>query len=189
MNNIKILSVIVLIAIGNILLAGCDILNKNNNEKINQDGLSIYEYNDKFSNLYKKYIDPIYKEEYDDIKKFISNQGNKSNYDYSNEYKELLEIANQHLIEFKNGMNNLIMKDINLTKLNNKLVENTANLINEIELSINNISDIPIDKYSMTKTKFINYLEKNTALSNEIETKFEDSIKSIRTYLDIELNK
>ncbi|MDU1539045.1 hypothetical protein ACQQ2T_11160 [Paraclostridium tenue] len=194
MKNLKILSVALVIMIGNILFMGCEIYNKYGENKINsrnnnQEGLSIYEYNDKFTNLYKKYIDPIEKEEYDDIKKFLLKQDNEDNYKSLNKYKKLLNISNQQLIEFKKGMNNLVTKDIDLTKLNNELIENTLNLIKEIEVEIKEIDNIPLDNYSMAKSEFIVYLQKNVSIQSYIKTKFENSIESIRNYLDIELNK
>ncbi len=194
MKNLKILSVALVIMIGNILFMGCEIYNKYGENKINsrnnnQEGLSIYEYNDKFTNLYKKYIDPIEKEEYDDIKKFLLKQDNEDNYKSLNKYKKLLNISNQQLIEFKKGMNNLVTKDINLTKLNNELIENTLNLIKEIEVEIKEIDNIPLDNYSMAKSEFIVYLQKNVSIQSYIKTKFENSIESIKNYLDIELNK
>lgn len=194
MKNIKILSVALVIMIGNILFMGCEIYNKYGENKINirnnnQEGLSIYEYNDIFTNLYKKYIDPIEKEEYDDIKKFLLKQDNEDNYKSLNKYKKLLNISNQQLIEFKKGMNNLVTKDIDLTKLNNELIENTLNLIKEIEVEIKEIDNIPLDNYSMAKSEFIVYLQKNISIQSYIKTKFENSIESIRNYLDIELNK
>ena len=194
MKNLKILSVALVIMIGNILFMGCEIYNKYGENKINirnnnQEGLSIYEYNDKFTNLYKKYIDTIEKEEYDDIKKFLLKQDNEDNYKSLNKYKKLLNISNQQLIEFKKGMNNLVTKDIDLTKLNNELIENTLNLIKEIEVEIKEIDNIPPDNYSMAKSEFIVYLQKNISIQSYIKTKFENSIKSIRNYLDIELNK
>ena len=194
MKNIKILSVALVIMIGNILFMGCEIYNKYGENKINirnnnQEGLSIYEYNDIFTNLYKKYIDPIEKEEYDDIKKFLLKQDNEDNYKSLNKYKKLLNISNQQLIEFKKGMNNLVTKDIDLTKLNNELIENTLNLIKEIEVEIKEIDNIPPDNYSMAKSEFIVYLQKNISIQSYIKTKFENSIESIRNYLDIELNK
>ena len=194
MKNLKILSVALVIMIGNILFMGCEIYNKYGENKINirnnnQEGLSIYEYNDIFTNLYKKYIDPIEKEEYDDIKKFLLKQDNEDNYKSLNKYKKLLNISNQQLIEFKKGMNNLVTKDIDLTKLNNELIENTLNLIKEIEVEIKEIDNIPPDNYSMAKSEFIVYLQKNISIQNYIKTKFENSIESIRNYLDIELNK
>ena len=194
MKNLKILSVALVIMIGNILFMGCEIYNKYGENKINirnnnQEGLSIYEYNDIFTNLYKKYIDPIEKEEYDDIKKFLLKQDNEDNYKSLNKYKKLLNISNQQLIEFKKGMNNLVTKDIDLTKLNNELIENTLNLIKEIEVEIKEIDNIPPDNYSMAKSEFIVYLQKNISIQSYIKTKFENSIKSIRNYLDIELNK
>lgn len=194
MKNLKILSVALVIMIGNILFMGCEIYNKYGENKINsrnnnQEGLSIYEYNDKFTNLYKKYIDPIEKEEYHDIKKFLLNQDNEDNYKSLSKYKKLLNISNQQLIEFKKGMNNLVTKDINLTKLNNELIENTLNLIKEIEVEIKEIDNIPLDNYSMAKSEFIVYLQKNVSIQSYIKTKFENSIESIKNYLDIELNK
>ena len=194
MRKLKILSVVLLIIIGNILCMGCEIYskygeNKSDNENSTQEGLSIYEYNDKFTNLYKKYIEPIDKEEYDDIKQFLLNQGDEDNYKSLSKYKDLLNISSQQLNEFKKGMNNLVMKDINLTKLNNELVEYTSNLIKNIEVEIKDIDNIPLDNYSMAKSKFILYLQKNISISNYIKTKFENSIESIRNYLDIELNK
>lgn len=194
MKNLKILSVALVIMIGNILFMGCEIYNKYGENKINsrnnnQEGLSIYEYNDKFTNLYKKYIDPIEKEEYDDIKKFLLKQDNEDNYKSLNKYKKILNISNQQLIEFKKGMNNLVTKDIDLTKLNNELIENTLNLIKEIEVEIKEIDNIPLDNYSMAKSEFIVYLQKNVSIQSYIKTKFENSIESIRNYLDIELNK
>lgn len=194
MKNLKILSVALVIMIGNILFMGCEIYNKYGENKINsrnnnQEGLSIYEYNDKFTNLYKKYIDPIEKEEYDDIKKFLLKQDNEDNYKSLNKYKKLLNISNQQLIEFKKGMNNLVTKDIDLTKLNNELIENTLNLIKEIEVEIKEIDNIPLDNYSMAKSEFIVYLQKNVSIQSYIKTKFENSIESIRNYLYIELNK
>ena len=194
MKNLKILSVALVIMIGNILFMGCEIYNKYGENKINsrnnnQEGLSIYEYNDKFTNLYKKYIDPIEKEEYDDIKKFLLKQDNEDNYKSLNKYKKLLNISNQQLIEFKKGMNNLVTKDIDLTKLNNELIENTLNLIKEIEVEIKEIDNIPLDNYSMAKSELIVYLQKNVSIQSYIKTKFENSIESIRNYLDIELNK
>ena len=194
MKNLKILSVALVIMIGNILFMGCEIYNKYGENKINirnnnQEGLSIYEYNDIFTNLYKKYIDPIEKEEYDDIKKFLLKQDNEDNYKSLNKYKKLLNISNQQLIEFKKGMNNLVTKDIDLTKLNNELIENTLNLIKEIEVEIKEIDSIPLDNYSMAKSEFIVYLQKNVSIQSYIKTKFENSIESIRNYLDIELNK
>ncbi|MBC6003715.1 MAG: hypothetical protein E7C86_07305 [Paeniclostridium sordellii] len=194
MKNLKILSVALVIMIGNILFMGCEIYNKYGENKINirnnnQEGLSIYEYNDIFTNLYKKYIDPIEKEEYDDIKKFLLKQDNEDNYKSLNKYKKLLNISNQQLIEFKKGMNNLVTKDIDLTKLNNELIENTLNLIKEIEVEIKEIDNIPPDNYSMAKSEFIVYLQKNISIQSYIKTKFENSIESIRNYLDIELNK
>ena len=194
MKNLKILSVALVIMIGNILFMGCEIYNKYGENKINsrnnnQEGLSIYEYNDKFTNLYKKYIDPIEKEEYHDIKKFLLNQDNEDNYKSLSKYKKLLNISNQQLIEFKKGMNNLVTKDINLTKLNNELIENNMNLIKEIEVEIKEIDNIPLDNYSMAKSEFIVYLQKNVSIQSYIKTKFENSIESIKNYLDIELNK
>ena len=194
MKNLKILSVALVIMIGNILFMGCEIYNKYGENKINirnnnQEGLSIYEYNDIFTNLYKKYIDPIEKEEYDDIKKFLLKQDNEDNYKSLNKDKKLLNISNQQLIEFKKGMNNLVTKDIDLTKLNNELIENTLNLIKEIEVEIKEIDNIPPDNYSMAKSEFIVYLQKNISIQSYIKTKFENSIESIRNYLDIELNK
>ena len=194
MKNLKILSVALVIMIGNILFMGCEIYNKYGENKINirnnnQEGLSIYEYNDIFTNLYKKYIDPIEKEEYDDIKKFLLKQDNEDNYKSLNKYKKILNISNQQLIEFKKGMNNLVTKDIDLTKLNNELIENTLNLIKEIEVEIKEIDSIPLDNYSMAKSEFIVYLQKNVSIQSYIKTKFENSIESIRNYLDIELNK
>lgn len=194
MKNFKILSLVVVIIIGNILCMGCGIYdkyvkNKNNNINTTQEGLSVYEYNDKFTSLYKQYIEPIEKENYDDIKQFFLNQDNEDNYKNLNKYKKLLNISNQQLIEFKRGINNLVMKDINLTKLNNELVENTLNLIREVEREIKDIDNIPIDNYSMVKSKFIVYLQENISMPSYIKTKFENSIKSIRNYLYIELNK
>ena len=194
MKNLKILSVALVIMIGNILFMGCEIYNKygenkSNSRNTNQEGLSIYEYNDKFTNLYKKYIDPIEKEEYDDIKNFLLKQDNEDNYKSLKKYKKLLNISNQQLIEFKKGMNNLVTKDIDLTKLNNELIENTLNLIKEIEVEIKEIDNIPLDNYSMAKSEFIVYLQKNVSIQSYIKTKFENSIESIRNYLDIELNK
>ncbi|MFR9069882.1 MAG: hypothetical protein ACLVIU_05935, partial [Paraclostridium sp.] len=173
MKNLKILSVALVIMIGNILFMGCEIYNKYGENKINsrnnnQEGLSIYEYNDKFTNLYKKYIDPIEKEEYDDIKKFLLKQDNEDNYKSLNKYKKLLNISNQQLIEFKKGMNNLVTKDIDLTKLNNELIENTLNLIKEIEVEIKEIDNIPLDNYSMAKSEFIVYLQKNVSIQSYI---------------------
>ena len=86
-------------------------------------------------------------------------------------------------------MNNLVTKDINLTKLNNELIENTLNLIKEIEVEIKEIDNIPLDNYSMAKSEFIVYLQKNVSIQSYIKTKFENSIESIKNYLDIELNK
>ena len=194
MKNLKILSLVVVIIIGNILCMGCGIYdkyvkNKNNNINTTQEGLSVYEYNDKFTSLYKQYIEPIEKENYDDIKQFFLNQDNEDNYKNLNKYKKLLDISNQQLIEFKRGINNLVMKDINLTKLNNELVENTLSLIKEVEREIKDIDNIPIDNYSMVKSKFIVYLQENISMPSYIKTKFKNSIKSIRNYLDIELNK
>lgn len=194
MKNLKILSLVVVIIIGNILCMGCGIYdkygkNKNNNINTTQEGLSVYEYNDKFTSLYKQYIEPIEKENYDDIKQFFLNQDNEDNYKNLNKYKKLLAISNQQLIEFKRGINNLVMKDINLTKLNNELVENTLSLIKEVEREIKDIDNIPIDNYSMVKSKFIVYLQENISMPSYIKTKFKNSIKSIRNYLDIELNK
>lgn len=194
MKNLKILSVALVIMIGNILFMGCKIYNKygenkSNSTNTNQEGLSIYEYNDKFTNLYKKYIDPIEKEEYDDIKNFLLKQDNEDNYKSLKKYKKLLNISNKQLIEFKKGMNNLVTKDIDLTKLNNELIENTLNLIKEIEVEIKEIDSIPLDNYSMAKSEFIVYLQKNISIQSYIKTKFKNSIESIRNYLDIELNK
>lgn len=194
MKNLKILSLVVVIIIGNILCMGRGIYdkyvkNKNNNINTTQEGLSVYEYNDKFTSLYKQYIEPIEKENYDDIKQFFLNQDNEDNYKNLNKYKKLLDISNQQLIEFKRGINNLVMKDINLTKLNNELVENTLSLIKEVEREIKDIDNIPIDNYSMVKSKFIVYLQENISMPSYIKTKFKNSIKSIRNYLDIELNK
>lgn len=193
MNSIKILSIILLIGIGNILFTGCNIYNRNekdfNDVGTKQEILNIYEYNDKFTNSYKKYIDPIYKEQYDSIGVFLLNQGDKTNYDYAKEYKDLLEIIKRNLIKFKDNMNNLVTEDIKLTKLNNELVEKNINLIKEIQLEIDNIVNIPVDKYSIPKAKFIEFLESSISVSKEVENEFKTSIKDIRTYLDIELNK
>lgn len=193
MNGTKVLSIIILIGIGNILFAGCNIYNRNekdfNDVSTNQDILNIYEYNDKFTNSYKKYIDPLYREKYDSIGVFLLNQGDKTNYDYAREYKDLLEIIKRNLIKFKDDMNNIVVEDIKLTKLNNELVENNINLIDEIQLEIDNIVNIPVDKYSIPKAKFIEFLEYSINVSKEVGKEFKTSVKNIRTYLDIELNK
>lgn len=193
MNGTKVLSIIILIGIGNILFAGCNIYNRNekdfNDVSTNQDILNIYEYNDKFTNSYKKYIDPLYREKYDSIGVFLLNQGDKTNYDYAREYKDLLEIIKRNLIKFKDDMNNIVVEDIKLTKLNNELVENNVNLIDEIQLEIDNIVNIPVDKYSIPKAKFIEFLEYSINVSKEVGKEFKTSVKNIRTYLDIELNK
>lgn len=193
MNGTKVLSIIILIGIGNILFAGCNIYNRNekdfNDVSTNQDILNIYEYNDKFTNSYKKYVDPLYREKYDSIGVFLLNQGDKTNYDYAREYKDLLEIIKRNLIKFKDDMNNIVVEDIKLTKLNNELVENNINLIDEIQLEIDNIVNIPVDKYSIPKAKFIEFLEYSINVSKEVGKEFKTSVKNIRTYLDIELNK
>ena len=193
MNGTKVLSIIILIGIGNILFTGCNIYNRNekdfNDVSANQDILNIYEYNDKFTNSYKKYIDPLYREKYDSIGVFLLNQGDKTNYDYAREYKDLLEIIKRNLIKFKDDMNNIVVEDIKLTKLNNELVENNINLIDEIQLEIDNIVNIPVDKYSIPKAKFIEFLEYSINVSKEVGKEFKTSVKNIRTYLDIELNK
>lgn len=194
MYNLKILSAILIVIIGNILLTGCNHYNKNKNNENdssnnNYEVLSIYEYNDIFSTSYKKYIDPIYKEEYDDLELFLLKQGHKSNYEYVSRYKELLEISKRQLISFKSDMENLVIEDINVTNLNNKLVQTNEALINEIKFEVDKIVDIPVDNYSIPRPKFIDYLEKNISTSKDIENEFESSIKDIRSYLDIELNK
>lgn len=194
MYNLKILSAILIVIIGNILFTGCNHYNKNKNNENdssnnNYEVLSIYEYNDIFSTSYKKYIDPIYKEEYDDLELFLLKQGYKSNYEYVSEYKKLLEISKRHLTSFKSYMKNLVIEDINVTNLNNKLVQANEALIDEIKFEVDKIDNIPVDNYSIPRPKFIDYLEKNINTSKDIENEFENSIKDIRSYLDVELNK
>ncbi|GAA0709617.1 hypothetical protein GCM10008904_20670 [Paraclostridium ghonii] len=193
MSNIKILSIIFII-VGNVLLGGCSFYkginyNLNNNESFNQEGLSVFEYNEQFTNSYKKYIEPLYIEEYDNTEKFFKNQRLTSNEGYIEEYKKLLEIYERHISEFKKDMNNLVMKDIELTDLNNQLVKNSENLIIEINSKTDEIKDIPKEKYSLETESFINYIESSFQISEIITNKFEDSIDNINNYLNIELNK
>lgn len=192
MSNIKILS-ITLIIIGNVLLGGCSFYkginyNLNNNESFNQEGLSVFEYNEQFMNSYKKYIEPLYIEEYDNTEKFFKNQGLISNKGYIEEYKELLEIYERHISGFKKDMNNLVMRDIELTDLNNELVKNSENLITEINTKKNEIKDMPKEKYSLETESFIDYIKSNFKISETITNKFENSIRNISHYLNIELN-
>ncbi|WP_250673862.1 hypothetical protein LZ906_011100 [Paraclostridium ghonii] len=192
MSNIKILS-ITLIIIGNVLLGGCSFYkginyNLNNNESFNQEGLSVFEYNEQFMNSYKKYIEPLYIEEYDNTEKFFENQGLTSNKGYIEEYKELLEIYERHISGFKKDMNNLVMRDIELTDLNNELVKNSENLITEINTKKNEIKDMPKEKYSLETESFIDYIQSNFKISETITNKFENSIRNISHYLNIELN-
>lgn len=193
MSNIKILSIIFII-VGNVLLGGCSFYkginyNLNNNESFNQEGLSVFEYNEQFTNSYKKYIEPLYIEEYDNTEKFFENQRLTSNEGYIEEYKKLLEIYERHISGFKKDMNNLVMKDIELTDLNNQLVKNSENLIMEINSKTDEIKDIPKEKYSLETESFINYIELSFQISEIITNKFEDSIDNINNYLNIELNK
>lgn len=193
MSNIKILSIIFII-VGNVLLGGCSFYkginyNLNNNESFNQEGLSVFEYNEQFTNSYKKYIEPLYIEEYDNTEKFFENQRLTSNEGYIEEYKKLLEIYERHISGFKKDMNNLVMKDIELTDLNNQLVKNSENLIMEINSKTDEIKDIPKEKYSLETESFINYIESSFQISEIITNKFEDSIDNINNYLNIELNK
>jgi len=192
MSNIKILSIIFII-IGNVLLGGCSLYkginhNLNNNEKFNQEELSVFEYNEQFMNSYKKYIEPLYIEEYDNAKKFLKDQGSISNEGYIKEYKKLLEVSGRNISGFKKEMNNLVTQDIELTDLNNELVKNSDDLITEINTKVNETKNIPKEKYSLETEKFINYIELNFQISETITNKFANSIKNIRHYLDIELN-
>lgn len=193
MRNIKILSMICII-IGNVLLGGCSFYkstnhNSNNNESVNQNGLSIFEYNEQFTNSYKKYIEPLYIEEFDNAEKFLKNQELTSNTDYLDEYKNLLRICERHISGFKKDMNNLVMQDLKLTDMNNDLVENSNILIAEINSKINALESIPSEKHSLDLERFVDYIESNFQISERITDKFENSIKSIESYLNIELNK
>lgn len=191
MSNIKILSIIFII-IGNVLLGGCSFYkeinyNSNNNEKFNE-GLNAFEYSEQFMNSYKKYIEPLYIEEYNNTKKFLNNQESISNEDYMKEYKKLLEVYERHISGFKKDMNNLVMKDIELTHLNNELVKNSEDLITEINSKINYIKNIPKEKYFLETESFVNYIESSFQISETITNKFMNSIRNISHYLDIELN-
>ena len=193
MRNIKILSMI-LIMIGNVLLSGCSFYKENNynldnNQSINQSKLSVFEYNNQFNYSYNKYIQPLYTEEFDNAEKFLKNQKLTSNSDYFYEYKKLLEICERHIYEFKKDMNNLVMKDVNLTCLNNELVKNSNDLIIELNNNINNLSSIRREKYSLNTNDFIKYIDSNFQISETVSNKFENSINSIKNYLNIELNK
>lgn len=193
MRNIKILSIIFII-IGNVLLGGCSFYkgtnhNSNNNEGVNQNGLSIFEYNDQFTSSYKKYIEPLYIEEFDNAEKFLKNQELTSNTDYLDEYKNLLEICERHISGFKKDMNNLVMQDLKLTDLNNELVENSNTLITEINNKINALESIPSEKHSLDSDSFVDYIESNFQISEIITDKFENSVNNIKNYLNIELNK
>ncbi|MDU0298347.1 hypothetical protein RWY47_15965, partial [Paraclostridium sp. MRS3W1] len=180
MRNIKILSMICII-IGNVLLGGCSFYkstnhNSNNNESVNQNGLSIFEYNEQFTNSYKKYIEPLYIEEFDNAEKFLKNQELTSNADYLDEYKNLLGICERHISGFKKDMNNLVMQDLKLTDMNNELVENSDILITEINTKINALESIPSEKHSLDSDSFVDYIESNFQISERITDKFENSI-------------
>ncbi|WGX75521.1 hypothetical protein QJS64_16340 [Paraclostridium bifermentans] len=193
MRNIKILSIIFII-IGNVLLGGCSFYkgsnyNSNNNEIDNQNGLSVFEYNEQFTSSYKKYIEPLYIEEFYNAEKFLKNQELTSNTDYIDEYQKLLGICERHISGFKKDMNNLVMQDVKLTDLNNELVENSNNLIAEIKSNLNDLKSIPNEKHSLDTEKFVEYIESNFQISEAITDKFENSVNNIKNYLNIELNK
>ena len=193
MRNIKILSMICII-IGNVLLGGCSFYKENNHNSnidnsVNQNGLSIFEYNEQFTNSYNKYIEPLYIEEFDNAGKFLKNQELTSTTDYLNEYENLLEICERHITEFKEDMNNLVMQDVKLTDMNNELVELSTILITEINNKIKNLKSIHSEKYSLDSDNFVNYIESNFQISKKITDKFENSINNIKSYLNIELNK
>lgn len=193
MRNIRILSMICII-IGNVLLGGCSFYkttnhNSNNNESVNQNGLSIFEYNEQFTSSYKKYIEPLYIEEFDNAEKFLKNQELTSNTDYLDEYKKLLVICERHISGFKKDMNNLVMQDLKLTDMNNELVENSNALITEINSKINALESIPSEKHSLDSESFVDYIESNFQISERITDEFEISVNNIKNYLNIELNK
>ncbi|MFR0019087.1 MAG: hypothetical protein ACLRU3_03940 [Paraclostridium sp.] len=193
MRNIKILSMICII-IGNVLLGGCSLYkttnhNSNNNESVNQNGLSTFEYNEQFTSSYKKYIEPLYIEEFDNAEKFLKNQELTSNTDYLDEYKKLLVICERHISGFKKDMNNLVMQDLKLTDMNNELVEISNALITEINSKINALESIPSEKHSLDSESFVDYIESNFQISERITDEFEISVNNIKNYLNIELNK
>ncbi|MDM8129783.1 hypothetical protein QUV80_15150, partial [Paraclostridium benzoelyticum] len=76
-----------------------------------------------------------------------------------------------------------------LTDMNNDLVENSNSLITEINSKINALESIPSEKHSLDSENFIDYIESNFQISEIITEKFGNSIKSIKSYLNIELNK